>query len=106
MSDTDYSRQTADLFFMKHDQTQELRQFRNFIPEYVLKTFCGSGDPNMLVVYEENQMYARARSLTSFVSFSHMFALSVSTATVANIFFCRLRSNTDGSCRSNQAPHR
>ncbi|KAI5853779.1 hypothetical protein BZA05DRAFT_444063 [Tricharina praecox] len=57
MSDTDYSRQTADLFFMKHDQTQELRQFRNFIPEYVLKTFCGSGDPNMLVVYEENQMH-------------------------------------------------
>jgi len=77
MSDTDYSRQTADLFFMKHDQTQELRKFRNFVPESVLKTFCGSGDPNMLVVYEENQMYARnARgSLTSSISFACLLAI-------------------------------
>ncbi|KAF8241598.1 hypothetical protein K440DRAFT_235809 [Wilcoxina mikolae CBS 423.85] len=57
MADTDFSRSTADLFFMKHDQNMELRKYRTFFPEDVLKTFCGSGEPNMWFVYEENQMH-------------------------------------------------
>jgi hypothetical protein len=63
MSDTDYARQTADLFFRSHDPTMEMRRFRNFIPEHVLKTFCG---PNMWVFGDETQMYERARILEAF----------------------------------------
>jgi asparagine synthetase B (glutamine-hydrolysing) len=58
MSDTDYARQTADLFFRTHDPTMEMRRLRNFIPEHVLKTFCG---PNMWVFGDETQMYAREK---------------------------------------------
>jgi len=97
MSDTDFSRSTADLFSQKHDQNMELRKYRTFIPEDVLKTFCGAGEPSMWFVYEENQMYAAVREDFYFPYFfynvSSAFATTHFCDEVTSI--CMLGTKTD-----------
>ena len=58
MADSNFSLQAANMFFDTNDQTRGLRKFRTFIPELVLKKFCGSEDPNLWIVDDENHMYA------------------------------------------------
>lgn len=76
MTDPEFSRHTADLFAANYDPNREIRKFRTFIPEHVLKSFCGSGDPNMWVLYEENHMHVIGDSelLTLFLPESQDFA--------------------------------